>query len=80
MFLALLVEQRDETLFEILKLQLIKLLLLSKVELLLSDALHGIIILGRVIRDNVIPATNGVDLGNSITLNNIPNPNKSVNY
>ena len=27
------------------------------------DALHGIIILGKVINAKVIPATNGVDLG-----------------
>ena len=40
----------------------------------LSEALHGIIILGKVINDKVIPATRGVDLGKSITLNKIPNP------
>ena len=29
-----------------------------------NDALHGMIILGKVMSANVIPATNGVDLGN----------------
>ena len=29
-----------------------------------NDALHGIIILGSVIKASVIPATKGVDLGN----------------
>ena len=36
-----------------------------------KDALQGIIILGNVIKANVIPATNGVDLGNWIVANNI---------
>ena len=41
-----------------------------------NEALQGIIILGRVIKARVIPATNGVDLGNWIVANNICKANK----
>ena len=41
-----------------------------------NDALHGIIILGKVMSANVIPATNGVDLGNWIVANSICSANK----
>ena len=36
-----------------------------------NEALHGIIILGKVISAKVIPATNGVDLGNWIVASKI---------
>ena len=41
-----------------------------------NDALHGMIILGKVMSASVIPATNGVDLGNWIVANNICSANK----
>ena len=69
-------EQRDETLSEIFEAPTDNAASLIEGGTAFNDALHGIIILGKVIRDNVIPATNGVDLGNSITLNNIPKPKR----
>ena len=43
-----------------------------------NEALHGIIILGKVIKASVIPPTKEVDLGNSNTFKKIPRP-KSPN-
>ena len=42
----------------------------------MSDALQAIIIVGRVMRDKVIPPTKDVDLGNPNTFNKMPSANK----
>ena len=39
-----------------------------------NEALHGIIILGKVIKASVIPPTKEVDLGNSNTLRKFQDP------
>ena len=41
-----------------------------------KDALQAIIIVGKVIKDKVIPPTKGVDLGNWNTANKIPKPKR----